>query len=131
MIPKLAKSEAIQYDQNTILSQQGKRTYLLMDFNLARNEVPETHALFIEQLISKGFAYKGLTYTNGTNVHLESGVTSLMLNTSRQELEITTENINPYELWDNGHHSWFFPAESTEKEIAEMVNLVTSISGND
>lgn len=102
-----------------------------MDFDLARNEVPETHALFIDQLISKGFTYKGLTYTNGTNVHLESGVTSLMLNTSRQELEITTENINRYELWDNGHHSWFFPAASTEKEIAEMVALVTSIRGDD
>lgn len=94
----------------------------MQTFESVRQSYSKTHEVFIESLLNKGMTFFGFVETKDgklTTLHSTCGDVILSEN---GEVELYTDNLNPYEPYDCGYHAWFL-----SDDIDDAKALATSI----
>lgn len=100
-------------------------------FEDIRAETAPAHARLIDGLLSKGMTFSGTGKKAGETCIEVKDVTDEVVISPSGLVELFTENIDPYEPYDTGYHSWFVPADEEDREVDLMVNTIARITGND
>lgn len=102
-------------------------------FEALRPALSTSHAHLINSLLGKGLTFAGSVRKGKEGGHvitMKAVCGEVTIDTSGQ-VELFTENINPYEPYDTGYHAWTLWADDETSDADELVNIITRITGDD
>jgi hypothetical protein len=100
-------------------------------FEEIRPVLAASHVRLIETLLSKGLSFAGSVRKDGGHVITMKATCGDIYIESSGQVELFTENINPYEQHDSGYHVWTLWPEDDTTEAEQIAGWITRITGDD
>lgn len=95
-------------------------------------QLSPAHTRLAKGLLAKGLTYNGSVKRGGKfMMELKSGCSEVIFHADSGSVELFTENINPYEPYDDGNHEWTVWPDDPDEEVDTMVGVITRITGDD
>jgi hypothetical protein len=100
-------------------------------FEEVRSLLLPSHERLISALIGKGMRFAGSVTKDESLVITVTAVCGEVTVDTSGQVELFTENINPYEPYDSGYHAWTLWPEYDTSDADELVGIITRITGDD
>lgn len=102
----------------------------MQTFESVRDTYSPAHLCLVESLLSKGMTFKGIVTSDLENVSTVTATCGEVIISSMGQVELYTENLDPYEPYDCGYHSWFLADEDMD-DARMLVSTITRMTGDD
>lgn len=102
----------------------------MQTFESVRHEYSPAHGRLINNLLAKDLTFSGFVSRDGERITTITATCGEVIISSSGQVELFTENLDPYEPYDCGYHSWFLPNEDID-EADMFASFILRMTGDD